>query len=176
MNAFSDVLNAVKMASSTSMSFLLAAIDEQLNLWKRSYIYIKPLKHKCDFDVISVLIQRFEQFEEIRNETTKEIKDLTIVSNLFKIAYGLYFYSCILSNNCTTFQKLICRNFSNQYKLKFVFYVKTDVSPVLEWCSFKQKVRFWYSKGVKTQKVSKVHKCVNNMKCWTCISNGVKNM
>ena len=33
-------------------------------------------------------------------------------------------------------------------KLEFVFYVKTDVSPLLEWCSFVQKVKFWYSKGV----------------------------
>ena len=33
-------------------------------------------------------------------------------------------------------------------QLEFVFYVKTDVSPLLEWCSFVQKVRFWYSKGV----------------------------
>ena len=33
-------------------------------------------------------------------------------------------------------------------QLEFVFYVKTDGSPLLEWCSFVQKVRFWYSKGV----------------------------
>ena len=33
--------------------------------------------------------------------------------------------------------------------------------PLMEWCSFVQKVRFWYCKGVYTQKVSKVHKRVN---------------
>ena len=33
-------------------------------------------------------------------------------------------------------------------QLEFVFYVKTDVSPLLEWCSFVQKLRFWYSIGV----------------------------
>ena len=33
-------------------------------------------------------------------------------------------------------------------QLEFVFYMKTDVSPLLERFSFIQKVRFWYSKGV----------------------------
>ena len=36
----------------------------------------------------------------------------------------------------------------NIEQLEFVFYMKTDVSPLLEWCSFVQEVRFWYSKGV----------------------------
>ena len=61
-------------------------------------------------------------------------------------------------------------------KLEFVFYVKTDVPPPLEWCSFVQKVRLWYSKGVYTHQVSEVHKRVKYMKCRTCIFNGVKNM
>ena len=47
---------------------------------------------------------------------------------------------------------------------RIFFYVKTDVSPLLEWCNFVQKVRFWHCKGVLTQKVSKVRSFMND---WT---------
>ena len=45
----------------------------------------------------------------------------------------------------------VCYAGKKKYKrwLEFVFYVKTDVFPLLEWCSFVQKVRLWYSKGFK---------------------------